>query len=169
MRSELAQDTGGIHFSHTVWKRRWNCLDIVLATTADADSFSWEGSELYGLGHEMITWSGVGGWKQFLLPRSSWVIKNSLTMLSFITLTCYIVSAFPKSFLSFPVMCVCVLRVMSYAPEESTGSLGARVTRSCELSDMHARKQNLGPVQEEYTLLTTEPSLQAPEMLFKEL
>lgn len=168
MWSELAQDTGGIHFSHTVWKRRWNCLDIVLVTIAGADSFPWEGSELYGLGHKMITWSGVRGWKQFLLPRSSWVIKNSLTVWSFITLTCFIVSAFSKK-VSFIPSDVCVLRVMSYAPEESTGSLGARVTRSCELSDMRARKQSLGPVQEEYTLLTTEPSLQPLEMLLKEL
>lgn len=108
MWSELAQDTGGIHFSHTVWKRRWNCLDIVLVTIAGADSFPWEGSELYGLGHEMITWSGVGGWKQFLLPRSSWAIKNSLTVWSFITLTCFIVSAFSKKVSFIPSdVCVC--------------------------------------------------------------
>lgn len=61
-------------------------------------------------------------------------------MLSFITLTCFIVSAFSKK-VSFIPSDVCVLRVLSYAPEESIGSLGAWVTSRCELSDTCARKQ----------------------------
>lgn len=54
-------------------------------------------------------------------------------------------------------MGVCVYRGQKRTLDSSPG-----VTSGCEPRDKDAGNQNWGPLQEQYVLLTTEPSLQFP-------
>lgn len=59
-----------------------------------------------------------------------------------------------------------------WVPEKSRGihqidPPGAGVSGSYELPDMCARKPNSGPLQHQFTLLTAELCLQAPDIKFK--
>lgn len=57
-------------------------------------------------------------------------------------------------------MCTCALSLCGYV-RESIGAyipFGAGASGSCKQSDVDAENQNLGPLEEQYLVLTTESS-----------
>ena len=67
----------------------------------------------------------------------------------------------------FVCLCVCELFVC-LVPVEAIRSLGTGVTDSCE-QPCGCWELNLGPLEEQEMLLTTEPSLQTQNLILKKI